>query len=307
MSMDIRFWGVRGSIPSPGERTVKYGGNTACVELRFRDSPRLIIIDAGSGIRELGDHLLSHDHRAGPLEADLFFTHTHIDHIIGFPFFAPLYVRGTKLHIYGPATYDEDTLENVIGSQMSYHYFPVRLVEVAAEIVYRELKEGHFELGDGIEVTTRYLNHPLLCLGYRFEHHGRTVCTAYDTEPFRNLFAEASAPFCSDDGIASEGQNVATQENSRLEEFFAGADLLIYDAQYLQEEYESSRLGWGHTAIEYAIAAARRAGVKRLVLFHHDPGRTDAEIDALASVYGRRDPADGMEILFAREGMQIEV
>jgi len=102
--MDIRFWGVRGSIPSPGKNTVKYGGNTACVELRFRDPQRIIIIDAGSGIRELGDHLLIHERDRGPVEADLFFTHTHIDHIIGFPFFAPLYIRGTKLRIYGPAT-----------------------------------------------------------------------------------------------------------------------------------------------------------------------------------------------------------
>ena len=307
MSIDIKFWGVRGSIPSPGERTVKYGGNTACVELRFRDSQRIIIIDAGSGIRELGDHLLIHDHRRGPVEADLFFTHTHIDHIIGFPFFAPLYVQGTKLRIYGPATYDEDPLEKVIASQMSYHYFPVRLSEVAAEMVYHDLKEGHFDLGDGIEVTTRYLNHPLLCLGYRFEYRGWIVCTAYDTEPFRNLFAEASSSSGSDDRTANEGQIVADRENSRLEEFFTGADLLIYDAQYLQKEYESCRLGWGHTAVEYAIAAARRACVKRLILFHHDPGRTDAEIDALVSVYCRRDHSRGPEILFAREGMQIEI
>ncbi len=305
--MDIRFWGVRGSIPSPGEHTVKYGGNTACVELRFPDSQRIVIIDAGSGIRELGDHLLIHDQHRGPVEADLFFTHTHIDHIIGFPFFAPLYVQGTKLRIYGPATYDEDPLENVIGSQMSYHYFPVRLVEVAAQMVYRDIKEGHFDLGDGIEVTTRYLNHPLLCLGYRFEHHGRIVCTVYDTEPFCNLFAEPSDSSNSSDRTAYEGQIAADRENSRLEEFFAGADLLIHDAQYLQKEYDSSRVGWGHTSIEYAIAAARRGRVKKLVLFHHDPGRTDAEIDALASAYCRRDPSGGPEILFAREGMQITI
>ena len=305
--MNIRFWGVRGSIPSPGAHTVKYGGNTSCIELRFRDSPKIIIIDAGSGIRELGDHLLSRNQQGCSLEADLLFTHTHIDHIIGFPFFAPLYVRGTKLRIYGPATYEEDPLEKVIGSQMSYHYFPVRLEEVAAEMVYRELKEEHFGLGDGIEVTTRYLNHPLLCLGYRFEYRGRILCTAYDTEPFRNLFAEASDASGGDNDISRQGQNVAARENKRLEEFFAGADLLIYDAQYLQKEYESSRLGWGHTAVEYAIAAARRACVKRLVLFHHDPGRTDAEIDALASVHCRRDQPGGMEILFAREGMQVEV
>ena len=229
-----------------------------------------------------------------------------VEMIIGFPFFAPLYVRGTKLRIYGPATYDEDTIEKVISSQMSYHFFPVRLAEAAAEMVYRDLKEEHFDLGDGIEVTTRYLNHPLLCLGYRFEHQGRIFCTVYDTEPFSNLFAEPSGSPGTDDRTAYEGQIAADRENSRLEEFFAGADLVIYDAQYLQKEYESSRWGWGHTAVEYAIAASRRARVKRLVLFHHDPGRTDAEIDALASKYCRSDPA-GPEVHFAREGMQIEI
>jgi phosphoribosyl 1,2-cyclic phosphodiesterase len=305
--MDITFWGVRGAIPSPGAHTVKYGGNTSCVELYFRDSHRLIIIDAGSGIRNLGNHMISPDYRQKPIEADLFFTHTHSDHIIGFPFFAPLYIPGTKLRIYGPTTYDEDSLEKIIGSHMSYHFFPVRLAELAAEMVYNELKEGSHELGDGITVTTRYLNHPLLCFGYRFEHHGRVLCTAFDTEPFRNLFARGSDGPSGDDSITREGEKVVAQENDRLEKFFEGADLLIYDAQYLQKEYESSRLGWGHTAIEYAIEAARRAQVKRLALFHHDPERTDAQLDTLASLHCKCDQEGGLEIFFTREGMRIEI
>ena len=305
--MDITFWGVRGAIPTPGPHTVKYGGNTSCVELQFRDSRRQIIIDAGSGIRNLGNHMMSSDDQRKPIEADLFFTHTHSDHIIGFPFFAPLYVPGTKLRIYSPATYYEGSLERVIGSQMSYHFFPVRLAELAAEIVYNELKEGCHDLGDGIKVTTRYLNHPLMCFGYRFEQQGRIFCTVYDTEPYRNLFAPDPDRPSNDDSIVLEGENVAALENNRLEKFFEGADLLIYDAQYLRREYESSRVGWGHSAIEYAIEAAGRAQVKRLALFHHDPERTDAQLDALASLYCKRNQEMGIEIFFAREGMQIEI
>jgi phosphoribosyl 1,2-cyclic phosphodiesterase len=305
--MDITFWGVRGAIPSPGPHTVKYGGNTASIELFFRDSHRRIIIDAGSGIRNLGSHMMSPNNLQKPIEADLFFTHTHSDHMIGFPFFTPLYVPGTKLRIYGPATYYEGSLERVIGSQMSYHFFPVRLAELAAEMIYRELKEGCHELGDGIKVTTRYLNHPLMCFGYRFEHDGRVFCTAYDTEPYRNLFAWGPDKPSNDDPVILEGEKVTSQENKRLEKFFEGADLLIYDTQYLQKEYESSRIGWGHSAIEYAIDSARRAQVKRLALFHHDPERTDAQIDALASVYCKREQAEDMEIFFAREGMRIEI
>jgi phosphoribosyl 1,2-cyclic phosphodiesterase len=305
--MDITFWGVRGAIPSPGPDTVKYGGNTTCVELCFRDSHRRIIIDAGSGIRNLGSYLMSPEERKKPLEMDLFFTHTHSDHIIGFPFFAPLYVPGTKLRIYGPATYYEGSLERVISSQMSYHFFPVRLAELAAEMAYYELKEGCHELGDGIKVTTRYLNHPLMCFGYRFEHQGRIFCTVFDTEPYRNLFARDPDRPSHDDSIVMEGESAAAEENNRLEQFFKGADLLIYDAQYLQQEYDSSRVGWGHSPIEYVIAAARRAQVKRLALFHHDPERTDAQIDALGSEYCKREQNEEIETFFAREGMRIEI
>lgn len=305
--MDITFWGVRGAIPSPGPHTVKYGGNTSCLELNFRGSHRHIIIDAGSGIRNLGSYMMSPDYREKPIEADLFFTHTHSDHIIGFPFFAPLYVPGTKLRIYGPATYYEGSLERVIGSQMSYHFFPVRLAELAAEITYCELKEGCHEIGDGIKVTTRYLNHPLMCFGYRFEYQGRIFCTVYDTEPYRNLFTCDPDGPSHDGSIVQEGDNVALLENNRLETFFEGADLLIYDAQYLQQEYNSWRVGWGHSPIEYAVEAAQRAHVKRLALFHHDPERTDAQLDALASVYCTGKRGEEMEIFFAREGLRIEI
>ena len=305
--MKVKFWGVRGSIPCPGPYTIKYGGNTACIELRFEDSDRLIIIDAGSGIRELGNYMMANDLPNGPIKTEIFLTHTHWDHIMGFPFFKPGYVQGTKLKIYGPVSYEDDSLENVVGGQLTYRYFPVRQAELASEIEYINLKENRFDLGEGITLTTKYLNHPVLCLGYRFEYRDKVFCTAYDTEPFQNVFCTDHDDPSYNEAMAHEGDQAARTENQRVEEFIAGADLLIYDAQYTQKEYESARIGWGHSSCEYAIAAAKRAGAKRLAMFHHDPVRTDDQIDELTEKYCSRDHTSDTDIFFAREGMEIEL
>jgi phosphoribosyl 1,2-cyclic phosphodiesterase len=188
-----------------------------------------------------------------------------------------------------------------------YRYFPVRQVQLAAAIEYIDLKESSYDLGDGIQLTTRYLNHPLLCLGYRFEYAGKVFCTAYDTEPYRNVFSTNPEDPAFDASMAQEAEQVVNEENQRLETFFADADLLVHDTQYTQAEYETSRLGWGHSSYEYAVAAATRSKVKRLALFHHEPGRTDAELDRLAEVYCRPDQTDDTAIFFAREGMEIEL
>jgi phosphoribosyl 1,2-cyclic phosphodiesterase len=308
MAMEIVFWGVRGSIPCPGEETVRYGGNTPCVELRLGSKQRLVIIDAGSGIRQLGHHLVDRNGDREALEVDLFFTHTHIDHIIGFPFFTPLYVPGTRIRIYGPATGGDQSLEMILGGQMSYHYFPIRLNDLAVSITFRELTEGCSLSLDGETVVRAcYLNHPLLCLAYRFEFGGRILCTAYDTEPYRNLFLAAPDESSGEETLVREGQRAADEANRRLEAFFQGADLLIYDAQFTAAEYSAKRQGWGHTAIEDAVETARRAGVKRLALFHHDPDRSDAQLDALAALYGRAAGGGWPEIFFAREGMRIDI
>ncbi len=303
--MKIKFWGVRGSIPCPGPHTMKYGGNTACVELRFED--RLIIIDAGSGIRDLGNHMMSHDLPRGPMKTEIFLTHTHWDHIMGFPFFTPIYIPGTKLKVYGPVTYEDDTLKEIVGGQLAYRYFPVRQTELAAEIEYTDLKEGQFDLGDGIMVTTKYLNHPILCLGYRFEHRGKVLCTAYDTEPFQNVFATDPDDPSYDEAMTHEGEQAAREQNQLLEKFMTGADLVIYDAQYTREEYQSSKAGWGHSSVEYAIAAARRTKVKRLALFHHEPVRNDDQLDELTKRYCNSDYTGETEVFFAREGMEIDI
>jgi len=167
---------------------VKYGGNTACLELRFGEEDRLVVIDAGTGIRELAGHIMQNDLPKGPIKTELFLTHTHWDHIMGFPFFIPIFIPNTELKVFGPVTYEEDTLDKIVGGMLTYRYWPVRLTELAAKIEYFNLKEGSQDLGGGLWLTTKYLNHPILVLGYRFEYRGKVFCTAYDTEPFRNVF-----------------------------------------------------------------------------------------------------------------------
>mgnify|MGYP006286405175 CR=1 FL=1 len=304
--MKVRIWGVRGSIPCPGPETVYYGGNTACLEVRFEDLDRYIIIDAGSGIRSLGNWIVKNELSKGPVRTQLFMSHTHWDHIMGFPFFTPIFIPGTELTVYGPVTYEEDGLDKIIGGQLSYRYFPVRQVELAAKIEYVALQECSMDLGSGIWVTTKYLNHPILCLGYRFEYKGKVFCTAYDTEPFRNVFPTDPDDPDYDSDAAEEGEKAAREENERVWNFLRGADLLIHDSQYTRHEYVTGKTGWGHSYFEWVINSANKAGVKKLLLFHHDPMRTDEELTRLHEYYlslvkGKTD----MEIAIAREREEI--
>ena len=304
--MKVRFWGVRGSIACPGKETVEFGGNTSCLELRFGKKNRLIIIDAGTGIRALGNHLVQNDLPKGPIKTEIFITHTHWDHIIGFPFFQPIYIEGTKLKVYGPITFEEDTIENIMGDLLRYRYFPVLHGELTADIDYFQLGECEMDLGDGISLKTKYLNHPLLCLGYRFEFKGKVLCTAFDTEPFRNVFStDPNAPDY--DPVASEkGEEAVREENQKLLDFFHGADILIHDCQYTKKEYFASKIGWGHSYFEHAINSALEAGVKKIVLFHYDPPRTDQELFALEKrCHEYMEKQSALEIVVAREGMEI--
>jgi phosphoribosyl 1,2-cyclic phosphodiesterase len=298
--IQLKFWGVRGSIPVPGPDTVEFGGNTACLELRFDN--RLIIIDAGSGLRPLGDYLMQHDLPKGPIKTKLFLSHTHWDHIMGFPFFTPIYIPGSEIAVYGPVTYEDEGLDRIVGDQLRYRYFPVKHSELAAKITYHALKECTLDLDDGISLKTKYLNHPILCLGYRFEYQGKVICTAYDTEPFRNVFPTDPEDPGYDEEAAREGEAAAREENEKVLRFFEGADLLIHDSQYTQEEYESSKTGWGHSYFEWVINAAHKANVKKLVLFHHDPLRTDTQLKMLLDKYQEKMKGKStMEICIARE------
>ncbi len=305
--MKIRFWGVRGSIPCPGPLTQKYGGNSACIELRVGEEDRLVIIDAGSGIRQLGNHLLQHDLPQGPIRADIFLSHTHWDHIMGFPFFVPIYVPGSQLKVYGPVSFEDDPLEEVVGGQMKYRYFPVSMGELKSEIEYILLREEFGrDYGNGLLVTTKFLNHPITALGYRFDYQGKSFCTCYDFEPFRNLFITDPDHPDYDEAMAGEGEEVAREQNLAIETFFAGADLLVHDTQYTEAEM-TNRMGWGHSSFEYAIAAANRAGVKKLALFHHDPDRTDQQLDEMAATYCEPGRYGDTEVFIAREGQVVEL
>ncbi len=306
--MNLRLWGVRGSIPVPGPETVEYGGNTSCLELRFDDIDRYIIIDAGSGIRELGNWLMKNEFSRHPIKTQLFISHTHWDHIMGFPFFTPIFLPTTELTVYGPVTYEEDGLDAIIGGQLSYRYFPVRMGELAAKIDYQALQECSMDLGDSIWLTTKYLNHPILCLGYRFEYKGKVFCTAYDTEPFRNVFPTDPGDPDYDPTVAEEGELAAREENEKVWRFLQGADLLIHDCQYTKQEYFTNRLGWGHSYYEWVINCAHKAGIKKVILFHHDPMRSDEELTSLLDRYtdlirGKTD----LSVVIAKEGDVFEI
>jgi len=308
VAIRLTFWGVRGSIPTPGPKTVKYGGNTSCLEMRFGDDDRLVIVDAGSGIRELAGKLLANDLKKGPIRTKIFLTHTHWDHIMGFPFFTPIFIPKTELEVYGPVSFEEDPLEKVVGNQLSYRYFPVRQAELSATIRYFALKESEQDLGGGVRVRTKYLNHPILVLGYRFEFQGKVLCTAYDHEPYQNVFEMAPDDPRYDAEAVKEGAAAAATENEKVAQFYRGADLLVHDTQYTPEEWEKGKKGWGHSTFKWAIEQAHRAGVKHLVLFHHDPDRSDTELEQI--VNGYRAALAGksrMQISIAQERRTFEV
>jgi ribonuclease BN (tRNA processing enzyme) len=282
---------------------VEFGGNTACLEIRADN--RLIIIDLGTGVKPLGDWMAKNSGKS-PMDMDVFITHTHWDHIMGFPMFIPLFIPSTTMRIRGPVSYNDDSLASIIGDQLSYRYWPVRHSELASKIEYEELKETTIDMGRELKLTTKYLNHPILCLGYRFEYKGKTIVTAYDHEPFRNLFPTDPADPSYSEEAALEGEAAAKEENERILRFYSGADILVHDAQYSAAEFEKHR-GWGHSSYEYAIDAAVKAGVKKLILFHHDPNRTDKQLQALEEEYknfvkGKFD----LEITMAREGLTVE-
>jgi ribonuclease BN (tRNA processing enzyme) len=218
--------------------------------------------------------------------------------------FTPIFIPSTTLRIRGPVSYEDDTLESIIGAQLSYRYWPVRQSELMAHIEYGQIKETRIDLGDGLMVTTKYLNHPILCLGYRFEYQGKSIVTAYDTEPFRNVFPTDPNDPSYDESAAIEGEEVVREANEMMLRFFQDADILIHDCQYTQKEYESSKIGWGHSSYEYAINAAHKANVKKLLMFHHDPIRTDKQLKELESKYrGLIKGKSSLNVSMVKEGL----
>lgn len=287
--MFVRFWGTRGSIPKPGPNTLRYGGNTSCVEVRSA-SGTLVMLDCGTGAVGLGADLMQSGKK--PLRGNMLISHTHWDHIQGLPFFTPLFVPGNEWDVYAPRGLEQSVRETLAG-QMQHTYFPVELEQLGAAIRYHDLNEGVFQLGD-IKVSTQYLNHPALTLGYRLEADGVTVVYACDHEPHTRSLAYGSG-------------DVGGQDQ-RHAEFLAGADLLIHDAQYRAAEYEG-KVGWGHSTLEYVVAIAQLAGVRKVALTHHDPMRDDDTIDKEVADVRRRLKAQGipLKVIAAAEGPGLEL
>ena len=286
--MQVRFWGTRGSIAKPGPGTVRYGGNTSCVEVTSPGGT-MIIIDCGTGAHDLGQHILKNKLTGN--EGSILISHTHWDHIQGIPFFAPLFVPGNKWTFYAPRGFG-DTLRETLAGQMEFTYFPVTLDAFGAKVDYRDLVEQTFDLGD-VRVTTRFLNHPALTLSYKLECNGATMVYSCDHEPHSHDLAGGEGPI--------HGQD---REHS---DWFRGADLVIHDAQYTPAEY-ATKVGWGHSTPQYAVQMCREAGVGTLALTHYDPTRTDTQVDAiLEELRAAAPPGDQLKIVGAAEGMIIEV
>jgi len=296
--MRVRFWGVRGSIPTPGPTTLEYGGNTSCIEVRTGD--QIIILDAGTGMRLLGRELLA-EFGERALDLTLLLTHTHWDHIQGLPFFLPVYKAQNRLRILG---YEgaRHGLDNVLTSQMESPFFPIGLREVPANVRIEELKEASFSLGDlRVEACRAY--HPGVCVGYRLSGAEGSIGFFPDNElrqPEGNAARESSG----------SGAPPAASGNTHgdLDEFLRGVDVLIMDTQYTREEYQR-HVGWGHGCLDEVVALALRCKVKRLFLFHHDPDHDDAKIRQMVE-HARglaRPNGAALEIEAAREGLVVEV
>lgn len=300
--LSVRFWGARGSIPCPGPDTVVYGGNTACLEIRADE--RLLIVDIGTGIRPLGDWLLKNElKKSGKIKADLFLTHTHWDHIFGFPMFSPIYIPGTELTITGPVSLGDESLESIIAAQLSYKHWPVRAGELLSRIEYRQIKETTLDLGGGLTVKSKFINHPVFCLGYKFSYQDKSITTVYDHEPFYNLFKSNPGDANYNEEAVKEGERAATEENAKIINFIMGTDILIHDAQYTDEEY-AKHIGWGHASFSHAVDAKILSSARKVVFFHHDPIHTDSQLEMIEKQYAGTGGGEP-DVMMAREGQTL--
>lgn len=269
----VRFWGVRGSVATPGPDTVRYGGNTSCVEIWC--GKRRIVIDAGTGIRMLGRQMISD----GPTEFDLLLSHTHLDHIEGLPFFPPAFAPGNVIRIWAGHLLPRITIEQALGQLMSAPLFPVPLDAFSNQAKYCDFRAGDaLVLGPDILVKTTMLDHPNHAVGYRIEYDSRSICYISDTT------------------------HVPGQTNENIASLIHGADLVIYDSMFTDPEF-AARPDWGHSTWREGARLAKLAGVKKLVLFHHEPSRTDEELDELGREAARHLPGT----IVAQEGATLDI
>jgi phosphoribosyl 1,2-cyclic phosphodiesterase len=293
MAFFVKFWGTRGSIPTPGFRTRTYGGNTSCVELRIDDV--LMICDAGSGIRELGLDLMNRVQ--GPLTGHLFFSHTHWDHIQGFPFFTPAYEPENTFYVYGTQTGDT-RVHDLLSGQMKSQYFPIDFSDLGSNILARNLGDGSQDI-EGVRVRCHQLDHPGGCFAYSFEKASRKVVYATDTEIDRILENQEEA---------GKDSNLLRSVPRSLVEFIEGADLLILDGQYTDEEY-LEKAGWGHSRVTTAVDLAVQAQAQQLAIFHHDPLQNDNDVKRKIEQGRKRAArlAPDLIVFGAREGVELRI
>ncbi|MFC1521584.1 response regulator [Elusimicrobiota bacterium] len=275
-AVELRFWGVRGSFPTPGPSTVKYGGNTSCVEVRMLD--KVFIFDGGTGIRELGKTLLQNAHNP---DLNLFISHFHWDHIQGLPFFLPNCKAGDQINLYGCEESDIK-LDKIVAGQMESVYFPIRLRHLPVTIQYNPIQESTYKI-EGVTVKTLYLFHPGNTVGYRLEVEGKSIVYMPDNE-------------------------IIAAPDKKMIEFSANADILIHDGQYTEEEYPK-RKGWGHSPYTKTLELAALAKVKSCYVFHHDPDRSDAQLEELEkhSQFLVKEKGYGFECKMASEGTSIKL
>lgn len=273
--MRLKFWGVRGSTPTPQPENLRYGGNTPCLEIRS-DAGTLLIVDCGTGLRMLGRALMK-EFAGKPIRGHILISHFHWDHIQGWPFFLPLYSKNNRFHIrsYRPPL---APLAQVLGGQMSDPYFPVDMKAMLAELQFSEVAEGGFQIDD-FDVQARLVNHPQGCLSFRVENNGKVIVYATDNEPGN------------------------PQGDRAVRELARGADILIYDSQYNPCQLEKEKKGWGHSTWEEGALIAGQKGVKKFILFHHDPDSDDETVDRLQESARRRFPNSHA----AFEGMEISL
>ncbi len=294
--MKFRFWGVRGSIPSPGPRTARYGGNTTCIEVRTGGGT-LLVLDAGTGLFPLAQQLLK-DRAA--VDANIFITHSHWDHIHGLPFFTPLFVRGSRVCLHGARDpVSGHGIEHVMAVQLQNSYFPVDEAQMGATIAYRTLEVGvPVEVGDAL-VSNVVMNHPVINLGYRIASRGTSLFFTGDHEPWHNPHPPADPRHAAFEAHLFERQQA-------MDSVMLGVDALIVDCSYTREEYPS-HAGWGHGTFDGAIAMALRVGARALYCTHHEPTRGDDELEAVfAEVLARHAGQLGhLQVHLAHEGLEV--
>jgi phosphoribosyl 1,2-cyclic phosphodiesterase len=292
----LKFWGTRGSIGVPGGDTLRYGGNTTCVEVRA--DGEIILLDAGSGIRPLG-RALQKEFGAKPIRLSMLVTHAHWDHIQGLPFFAPAYNKKNEICILGYNGVDTSFSE-ILAEPMKAPFFPIAIRELSDTIDIKALKEMTLSIGK-VQVRARFVNHPGVCAGYRLLTSGGSIAFLPDHEPYDFLHSARQ-----NNMTPEQIKKTAADEEAGLIEFLHGSDILILDAQYTDDEYQR-HIGWGHGSISSAVSLALEAEVHKLVLFHHDPNHDDAMVDkmlesarALVAKSGK-----SLEVEAAREGAEI--